>query len=295
MRAELAALLRAEAERRGIEVKTGRRLAGAEWRDGQVVARLADGGEARGRPDDRRRRGPLGRSPADRSRRPDARLRRIAEHGWPHGRRAGGWRAGHYEMIFGRRAFFGHVTAPDGEVWWFANLPWPSEPAREELLALHRDDLRSRLLELFDGDAGPAAELIRASDEPMPLSPIHSIPHLPRWHRDRMLVIGDAAHAPSPSSGQGASLAIEDAVVLGSCLRDLPDAGAAFARFEQIRRPRVEKIIRWAARMNSSKAAGPVGRAVRDAVLPVALRLGERSGAHEQTYGHRVEWEAAAA
>ena len=57
----------------------------------------------------------------------------------------------------------------------------------------------------------------------------------------------------------------------------------------------MEKIIRWAARMNSSKAAGPVGRAVRDALLPVALRLGERSGAHEQTYGHRVEWEAGAA
>ena len=208
--------------------------------------------------------------------------------------RAGG-EPGHYEMIFGRRAFFGHVTAPDGEVWWFANLPWPSEPEREELLALDRDDLRSRLLVLFEGDAGPAAELIRASDEPMPLSPVHSIPHLPRWHRDRMLVIGDAAHAPSPSSAQGASLAIEDAVVLGSCLRAEPDVDAAFARFEQIRRPRVEKIIRWAARMNSSKAAGPVGRAVRDALLPVALRLGERRGAHEQTYGHRVEWEAGAA
>ena len=126
----------------------------------------------------------------------------------------------------------------------------------------------------------------------MPADPIHSIPHLPHWHRGRMLVLGDAAHAPSPSSGQGASLAIEDAVVLGSCLRDEPDIGAAFARFEQIRRPRVERIIRWAARVNSSKAAGPVGRVVRDAVLPFALRLGARSGAHEQTYGHRVEWRA---
>jgi FAD-dependent urate hydroxylase len=107
-----------------------------------------------------------------------------------------------------------------------------------------------------------------------------------------MLVLGDAAHAPSPSSGQGASLAIEDAVVLGTCLRDHEDVGAAFARFEQIRRPRVEKIIRWAARVNSSKAAGPVGRVVRDAMLPVALRLSARGSAHEQTYGHRVEWGA---
>ena len=204
-------------------------------------------------------------------------------------------RSGHYEMIFGRRAFFGHVRAPDGEVWWFANVPWATEPSRDELLGLRQDDLRTRLLGLFADDAGPACELIEASGEPMPLSPIHSLPHLPHWHRGRMLAVGDAAHAPSPSSGQGASLAIEDAVVLASCLREAADVEAAFARFEQLRRPRVEKIIRWAARMNSSKAAGPVGRVVRDAVLPVALRLGNRSGAHEQTYGYRVEWGAGVA
>ena len=45
MRAELAGLLRAEAERRGIPVMAGRRLAGAEQRDGRVRARLADGSE----------------------------------------------------------------------------------------------------------------------------------------------------------------------------------------------------------------------------------------------------------
>jgi flavin-dependent dehydrogenase len=37
-------------------------------------------------------------------------------------------------------------------------------------------------------------------------------------------VVGDAAHATSPSSGQGASMAIEAGVVLAECLRDLPDA-----------------------------------------------------------------------
>jgi 2-polyprenyl-6-methoxyphenol hydroxylase-like FAD-dependent oxidoreductase len=37
---------------------------------------------------------------------------------------------------------------------------------------------------------------------------------------DNTDVIGDAAHAPSPSSGQGASMAIEDAVVLAKALRE---------------------------------------------------------------------------
>ncbi len=40
---------------------------------------------------------------------------------------------GHYEMIFGRRAFFGYLVAPGGEVWWFANVPHRREPARGEL------------------------------------------------------------------------------------------------------------------------------------------------------------------
>lgn len=47
------------------------------------------------------------------------------------------------------------------------------------------------------------------------------------WHRDRMVLVGDAAHVTSPSSGQGASLAIEDALMLARCLRDLPDHRAA--------------------------------------------------------------------
>ncbi|MGO8981401.1 MAG: FAD-dependent oxidoreductase, partial [Streptosporangiaceae bacterium] len=53
----------------------------------------------------------------------------------------------------------------------------------------------------------------------MAASPVHTLPQLPRWHDDRMIVIGDAAHAPSPSSGQGASLSIEDAVQLAKNLR----------------------------------------------------------------------------
>jgi 2-polyprenyl-6-methoxyphenol hydroxylase-like FAD-dependent oxidoreductase len=36
-----------------------------------------------------------------------------------------------------------------------------------------------------------------------------------------MVIVSDAAHAPSPSAGQGAPMAAEDAVVLAKCLRDL--------------------------------------------------------------------------
>ncbi|MDQ3733408.1 MAG: FAD-dependent monooxygenase [Actinomycetota bacterium] len=198
---------------------------------------------------------------------------------------------GSYEMVFGRRGFFGYAPARDGEVWWFANLPRRDEPARGELAAVGEEEWRRRLLQLFAEDAGPALPLIEATQQMLPFSAIHSIPYLPTWHSGRMIVIGDAAHAPSPTSGQGASLSIEDAVVLAKCLRDLPDPQAAFAQFEAARRPRVERIIKWAARINNSKAAGPVGRVLRDAMLPLVLKLMADSKAHRQTFDYHIEWD----
>jgi 2-polyprenyl-6-methoxyphenol hydroxylase-like FAD-dependent oxidoreductase len=109
-----------------------------------------------------------------------------------------------------------------------------------------------------------------------------------------MVVIGDAAHAPSPTSGQGASLSIEDGVVLAKCLRDLPSPEAAFARFEALRRPRVERIIKAAARINNSKAAGPVGSAIRDAMMPLFLKMAARGGRPDATFDYRVDWDAPA-
>jgi 2-polyprenyl-6-methoxyphenol hydroxylase-like FAD-dependent oxidoreductase len=199
---------------------------------------------------------------------------------------------GSYTLIFGKRAFFGYGLAPDGAVWWFANVPHRDAPARGEVEAITAEEWQRRLGELYAQDTGPAVRLVHASDpaDISKASPIHSIPHLPVWHSDRMVVIGDAAHAPTPTSGQGASLAIEDAVMLAKCLRDLPDPRQAFTQFEALRRPRVERIIKAAARINSSKAAGPVARVVRDAVLPIILRLTANSEQINEQYRYHIDW-----
>jgi FAD-dependent urate hydroxylase len=195
-------------------------------------------------------------------------------------------------MIFGKRAFFGYAAAPDGRVWWFANLPWQPEPPHSELRAITQDERRRLLLNAFTGDAGPACALIEASPEIGPFSAIHTLSRLRYWHRGRMVVIGDAAHAPSPTSGQGASLSVEDAVLLALCLRDIPEPDTAFSRFEALRRQRVEPIVRWAARFNSSKAAGPVGRVFRDALLPAALRMAAGYKAQRQIFDYPLDWQA---
>jgi 2-polyprenyl-6-methoxyphenol hydroxylase-like FAD-dependent oxidoreductase len=111
-----------------------------------------------------------------------------------------------------------------------------------------------------------------------------------RWHDDRMIVIGDAAHATSPASGQGASMAIEDAVELGRCLRDLPEPAVAFAAYERLRRARVERVVANGARSSNAKAAGPVARVLRDALLPIFLR---RQGAQAEAWlhGYHIDWD----
>ena len=49
---------------------------------------------------------------------------------------------------------------------------------------------------------------------------LHDLEPLDRWHTDRVVLMGDAAHAMVPHQGQGANQTIEDAVVLADCLGD---------------------------------------------------------------------------
>jgi len=105
-----------------------------------------------------------------------------------------------------------------------------------------------------------------------------------------MIIIGDAAHAASPSSGQGASMAIEDALVLAKCLRDLSEPAAAFTAFERLRRPRVERVVAFGARSSSHKAPGPVGRVFRDLLAPFFLKLIARQS-QDWLFGYHVEWD----
>ena len=281
-----------EAARRGIEVQHGKRLTGAQQTGDGVHAVFEDGSHAT----------------ADILIGADgiwSTVRRLVDRTAPAPTyigllNLGGYargveveaEPGSYTMIFGKRAFFGYVLAPSGEVWWFANVPRRDEPARGEVEAITPAQWQRELAELYARDAGPAARLVRASDaaDIMKASPIHSIPHLPAWHNGRMIVIGDAAHAPTPTSGQGASLSIEDGVVLAKCLRDLPTPQDAFTHFEALRRPRAERIIKQAARMNSSKAAGPVTRVLRDAALPIIMKMTANSKQVTAVYRYHIDW-----
>jgi 2-polyprenyl-6-methoxyphenol hydroxylase-like FAD-dependent oxidoreductase len=186
-------------------------------------------------------------------------------------------------MTFGRRCFFGWSVAPDGSVWWFANPP--SRTPHQGSFA----GWREHLIDLLSVDEGPAAAIVRATPDPLGPWNTYDLPRVRTWRSDNVVLVGDAAHAASPSSGQGASMAFEDAVVLGQALASAASVPAGLAAYEEIRRPRVQKVVQAGRRNGSGKAAGPVGAAIRDVMMPPMMRLLYRNG-HPQAWilDHRV-------
>jgi FAD-dependent urate hydroxylase len=292
-RADLYRVLHEEAVRRGVRIEHGKRLVDAETTPvGGVVARFEDGSRAAGDL-------LIGADGIH------SRTRRIIDPAAPEPRytglgNIGGFtrdasvdtRPGIYVMVWGKRAFFGYTVSPSCEIWWFANPPSARELTRAELAAT-TEQWRRRLIDLFADDATPAVEIIEATTGELAATNQYDVPSVPTWHRGPMIIVGDAAHATSPASGQGASMAIEDAVVLAKCLRDLPDIRQAFAAYEGLRRERVERVVAQGARSSSGKAAGPIARVLRDLMLPVILKRvagsGERSLAW--VYDYHIDWD----
>ena len=69
-----------------------------------------------------------------------------------------------------------------------------------------------------------------------------------RWSTRRVVLLGDSAHTAHFSIGSGTKLAMEDAIALAEALNDAPDTASAFQRFEQVRRPAVERLQELARR-----------------------------------------------
>ncbi len=123
-----------------------------------------------------------------------------------------------WHFVFGRRCFTGAFPLEDGRVVWFVNVPRLAIE-RSERDGTADEQWRSWLAGLADADEGPAAELIAAGRLELAGDNTHDLAHVPVWRGPASVLVGDAVHAPSPSSGQGAALALEDAAVLVARLR----------------------------------------------------------------------------
>jgi FAD-dependent urate hydroxylase len=295
-RTDLCRALRAAAAGRGIRTVHGKRLTGARDTGDGVTARFADGTQA----------GADILVGADGI---HSTVRTLIDPAAPRPRYAGllGFSApmidtglpstrGAMHICYGKRASFGYQVNDDSSGGWFVNLPRRDPMTTAQAREVGAAEWLRVLGETFAADRTPAPAMLRrtAPADLLITGPLETMPVVPAWSRGRMVLIGDAVHAASPSSGQGASIAIESAVQLARCLRDLAP-GEAFAAYERLRRARVERIIAAAARTNGNKAS-PVARVLRDLLMPVAMRVAVKMVRPEKMawqFDYRIDWNAA--
>jgi 2-polyprenyl-6-methoxyphenol hydroxylase-like FAD-dependent oxidoreductase len=188
------------------------------------------------------------------------------------------------KMTFGKRAFFGYIKEGNGPVYWFDSYPSATETGRVEdpvaftqfLRDLHRDDPLDNLA------------IISAEHAVRGAYPDYDIPNLPQWFTNRIVLMGDAAHAVTPHSGQGASMALEDALVLAACIATEANPVASFRRFEALRRKRVEEAVALGRQGGQQKKAQSwLALRLRDLMLPMFVPLGQK--AQERMFTYRAD------
>ncbi|MBR1267423.1 FAD-dependent monooxygenase [Bradyrhizobium sp. AUGA SZCCT0222] len=180
---------------------------------------------------------------------------------------------------FGQSGFFGYgfcSSDPDDGLMW-----WSTQPAHGASAATYRamsqDQLRQHLRSFHAGWHDPILQIIDAAEN-IVVTDTLDVATLPTWSRQRTLLIGDAAHATSPHAGQGASLALEDALRLGRLMQTRQELALTFRNFEAERRPRAEKIVALARRNgNSKREFSPTGAWIRDRMMKLMLPVGARA------------------
>jgi 2-polyprenyl-6-methoxyphenol hydroxylase-like FAD-dependent oxidoreductase len=292
-RQDLFAAVQGEAARRGIETRHGKRLTGLDQDADSVTARFADGTSATGDI-------LVGADGIHSSVRP------AIDPGAPGPRYTGlvsfgGFapnpglapEPGLWKMAFGRRAFFGWFVPDATQVWWFISMPSKRPLSRDQILGEGIGVWSERLAGLFSGENVPVADIVAAQGEDIiVVGAEYDLPTVPVWHNARVIIVGDAAHAASTSSGQGASMALEDAATLGRCLRDCDRPRQAFTTYSGLRRDRVAKIVALGAKTASSKASGPAAAMVRDAFMRLGFRFFYKPESAAWLLSQHIDWDA---
>lgn len=161
---------------------------------------------------------------------------------------------------WGGAARVGAVPLLDGDLYYFLVL---TAPARAAPLAWPL-----QLREAFSGLRGPAAEVLASLREEPPLH--HDLWELdqPCWGTARVPLLGDAAHAMTPNQGQGAAMAIEDALALAIVARGA--AAGLVERYAALRERRVRRVQLQSRRIGAvAHWRSPLARRLRDGLLRV--------------------------
>jgi FAD-dependent urate hydroxylase len=161
-----------------------------------------------------------------------------------------------WSVMLGRGTAFLTLPLLDDRVYCYCDVVSPPD---------HGAPGPERLRELFSDFAEPATTLLAGLDAAADIhvSTIEEVA-LDDWACERVVLIGDAAHATSPNMAEGAAMALEDALVLADCLRRIPAIPDAIAAFQARRQPRTEWVRAQTHRRDRTRYLPPT---IRDNVL----------------------------
>ncbi|KQY00147.1 flavoprotein monooxygenase acting on aromatic compound [Massilia sp. Root133] len=132
---------------------------------------------------------------------------------------------------WGTGARFGIVPVARDKAYWAGGAAQATIGARDP------DAYRDELQRLFADWPEPVRRIV-ATTPAARINKIYVHDHdpVPTWYRDNLVIIGDAAHAALPTSGQGACQALEDAWHLANCIEAHPgNVGQALQAFTALR------------------------------------------------------------
>ncbi|MBZ0234201.1 MAG: FAD-dependent monooxygenase, partial [Deltaproteobacteria bacterium] len=179
-----------------------------------------------------------------------------------------------YQVVRGARRMYGVLPTgrgPSGETP-VVSLFWSVKVADHERwkaggLAAWKVEVAS-----FDRRIAPFLEQI--TDPRQVLLAKYRDVRMKRWHGDRVVFLGDAAHAMSPQLGQGANLALWDAMTLADCLAAAPALGDGLAAYTRARRRHLGhyQFMTRALTPLFQSSSGVLGW-LRDLVMPLGNRI----------------------
>jgi 2-polyprenyl-6-methoxyphenol hydroxylase-like FAD-dependent oxidoreductase len=144
------------------------------------------------------------------------------------------------DTFVGRRGKAGLVPLAPDLMYMFVIERWPEDDLEvpDERLA---DTLKERLAG-YGSVIGELRDAHITAESEIVYRPVYSLLVPSPWYRGRVVLVGDAAHATSPHVGQGAAMAIEDAVVLAEEVTSSDDLAGALDRFMTRRFERCKRI-----------------------------------------------------
>ncbi len=154
----------------------------------------------------------------------------------------GSWQMEKNALHIWPRKSFMMIALPNPDGSFTCTLFWEFEGPRSFATTKTDDDIRRFFEEEFP-DAVPLMPNLLDDFRNNPTGSLVTIRCAPWFYKDRVALVGDAAHAVVPFYGQGMNAAFEDCVVLDECLEKFPhDRHRAFAEYFERRKVNADAL-----------------------------------------------------